>query len=321
MDMQMPFLLQDAVEKLLADMPQKAVRDAAAALSLRYRTDEKAPAGVRLLDSETEMRAYCAFRMPATYAALVRAMEMLRQSGVKEIATLTDVGSGTGSALWAADEVFGVRSAELIERESGMIALARQLAQEKWQEEIHWTQADMLAAQIPHADLVTASFCLGELNQDNAEEMVKKLWEAADRALIIAEPGTPAGYARIRRYVEVLRQLGAHMAAPCPSMGECPLAQEDWCHFTVRVERTRLHKFLKEGALPYEDEKFSFLAVTKEPAQPAQSRIRRRPLIRSGYVELPICRESTAETIRVSKKHPAYKQARKAEVGDQWEEM
>ena len=318
--MQMPILLQEAVEQLLTDMPQKAVRDAAAALSLRYRTDEKAPAGVRLLSSEDEMRAYCAFRMPATYAALVKAMRMMKACGAGEPASLTDVGSGTGSALWAANDVFEhIDEANLYERESGMIRLAQQLAKDRLDTHAQWSQGDMLTAQLQKADLVTASFCLGELNQDKAEEMVRKLWDAAQQTLLIVEPGTPAGYARIRRYLEILKDLGANMAAPCAAMGNCPIAAEDWCHFTVRIERSRLHKYLKEGSLPYEDEKFSFLAVTKEPVQPAQARIRRHPLIRGGYVELPLCREDAAETVKVTKKHPGYKTARKAEIGDMWE--
>lgn len=318
--MQMPPALQSAVDALLRDTPPGDVRAAADALSQRYRLDEKHPAGRRLLCSEGEMRAYCAFRMPATYAALVRAMEMLRQSGVRQVSSLTDVGSGTGSALWAAREVFGVQSAALIEREPGMIELARRLLQGTDDVNAGWTQQDMLTADLPPADLVTASFCLGELDQRDAEEMVQRLWQAARTALLIVEPGTPAGHARIRRYAALLRGLGAHMAAPCPSFADCPIAADDWCHFIVRVERTGLHRYLKDGSLPYEDEKFSFIAVTRGPATPAAARIRRRPLVHSGYVELPLCRDGAAETDKVTKKHPAYKTARKAQVGDRWEE-
>ena len=318
--MQMPPALQCAVDALLRDAPPGDVRAAAESLSQRYRLDEQHPAGQRLLRSEGEMRAYCAFRMPATYAALVRAMELLRQSGVPEITTLTDVGSGTGSALWATREVFGVQSAALIEREPGMIALAKRLLADVDDVDANWTQQDMLTADLPPADLVTASFCLGELAQPDAARMVQRLWQAARTALLIVEPGTPAGHARIRAYAALLRELGAHMAAPCPSFAGCPIAADDWCHFTVRVERTGLHRYLKDGTLPYEDEKFSFLAVTREPASPAAARIRRRPLVHSGFVELPLCRDGAAETVRVTKKHPAYKAARKAQVGDRWED-
>ena len=318
--MQMPPELQCAVDALLRDAPPADVRAAAESLSQRYRLDEKHPAGQRLLHSEGEMRAYCAFRMPATYAALVRAMDMLRQSGVPEITTLTDVGSGTGSALWAAREVFSIRNAALIEREPGMIALAKRLLEGTEDVAASWTQQDMLTADLPPADLVTASFCLGELNPQDAEKMVQRLWQAARTALLIVEPGTPAGHARIRAYATLLRDLGANMAAPCPSFADCPLPADDWCHYTVRVERTGLHRYLKDGSLPYEDEKFSFLAVTRTPASPAPARIRRRPLVHSGYVELPLCREGAAETIKVTKKHPAYKTARKSQVGDRWDD-
>ena len=45
---------------------------------------------------------------------------------------------------------------------------------------------------------------------------------------------------------------------------------DDWCHFTCRVARSRLHKLLKGGEAPYEDEKFAFLAVARQPVRQAQ---------------------------------------------------
>lgn len=81
-----------------------------------------------------------------------------------------------------------------------------------------------------------------------------------------------------------------------------------------------LHRFLKEGELPYEDEKFSFLAVTREAVHPAGARVRRRPQVHSGYVELPLCRGDRIETVKVTRKSGNFKAARKAEVGQRWEE-
>ena len=188
-------------------------------------------------------------------------------------------------------------------------------------EGVLWQRGDMLTAELPKADLVTASFCLGELAPQDAECMAARLWDAAERMLLIVEPGTPAGHARIRRCIEILRERGAHMAAPCPGMGDCPLGADDWCHYAVRVERSRLHRFLKEGELPYEDEKFSFLAVTREAVHPAGARVRRRPQVRSGYVELPLCRGDRIETVKVTRKSGNFKAARKAEVGQRWEEQ
>lgn len=317
--MQMPALLQAEIEKMLEGMPAQAVRAAAQSLSRRYRQGEKNPDGANLLRSETEIAAYAAFRMPATYAALVTALRMAEESGCGEMRTLTDVGAGSGSAYWAVREVFGEpERAVLVERENGMMALGQSLGAQG--EGVLWQRGDMLTAELPKADLVTASFCLGELAPQDAERMAERLWDAAERMLLIVEPGTPAGHARIRRCIEILRERGAQMAAPCPGMGDCPLGADDWCHYAVRVERSRLHRFLKEGELPYEDEKFSFLAVTREKVHPAGARVRRRPQVRSGYVELPLCRGDRIETVKVTRKSGNFKAARKAEVGQRWEE-
>ncbi len=313
--MQLPSVLQMRIEQLFINMKPNEVRSAAEVLSLRYRMGEKAPDGTRLLTSEQEMRAYCAFRMPSTYACVHRALEI---TGVTGFRTLTDVGSGTGCVLWAAEDFSeGLERADLLERESGMIALAKELAQEK--DNVRWTQGDMRKMDIPKSELVTASFTLGELAPEDAEKVVKRLWEATERMLLIVEPGTPAGFARIRKYMELLKDLGGNVAAPCPETEKCPITGEDWCHFTVRVERSRLHKYLKDGEAPYEDEKFCFVAVTREKVTPAGMRIRRRPLIEKGCVTLPVCCKEGIKEIKVTRKNERFKTARKAEVGDVWE--
>ena len=97
--MQMPWILQSAVERELEGCPAQAVRAAALDLSRRYRESGRAPDGARLARSAEEVRAYAAFRMPATYAAVSRALEIAREAGLPGAQTLTDVGSGSGSAF------------------------------------------------------------------------------------------------------------------------------------------------------------------------------------------------------------------------------
>ena len=60
--------------------------------------------------------------------------------------------------------------------------------------------------------------------------------------LLIIEPGTPAGYARMIALRSQLIASGAHVAAPCPHQAPCPLATPDWCHFAQRLPRSRAHK-------------------------------------------------------------------------------
>ena len=95
--MQMPWILQSAVERELEGCPAQAVRAAALDLSRRYRESGRAPDGARLARSAEEVRAYAAFRMPATYAAVSRALEIAREAGLSDAQTLTDVGSGSGN--------------------------------------------------------------------------------------------------------------------------------------------------------------------------------------------------------------------------------
>ena len=58
----------------------------------------------------------------------------------------------------------------------------------------------------------------------------------------------------------------------------------DWCHFAARVNRSALHRRLKEGQLGYEDEKYSYVAAaaTGHLARPASGRIVRHPVFRKG---------------------------------------
>ncbi|MGI5883899.1 MAG: small ribosomal subunit Rsm22 family protein [Candidatus Spyradocola sp.] len=317
--MQMPLSLQSAVERELSDCAPQAIRAAALDLSRRYREKGKAPDGARFAHSADEVRAYAAFRMPATYAAVSRALEMGVEAGMPGAQTMTDVGSGSGSAYWAARAAFPeLRRAQLLEREGEMIALAKRLAAGQ-AGEVEWIAADVREAAIPAADLVTASYCLGELRPEEAEPVVLRLWEAAAHALLLVEPGTPQGHARIRRYAEQLQGAGARVLAPCPAgNAACPLDGTDFCAFTVRVERSRLHRFLKEGELPYEDESFSFLIAAREAGSPPPARVLRRPRIRSGLVELSVCRDGEVRTETVPRSNPNFKRARKADPGSPW---
>ena len=75
------------------------------------------------------------------------------------------------------------------------------------------------------------------------------MWAKTRDTLLVVEPGTPAGYARIIALREQLIAAGAHVAAPCPHDGKCPLAAPDWCHFTQRLPRSRAHKQVKGAEL------------------------------------------------------------------------
>ena len=109
------------------------------------------------------------------------------------------------------------------------------------------------------------------------------------------------------------------MAAPCPTNGECTLPEDDWCHFTARVQRSKIHKQLKGGDAPYEDEKFCFIAVSRTEVEGA-SRILRHPKIESGKITLRLCTADGICDKLVTKKSPLFKAARKSDSGDSFGE-
>ncbi|HMC61129.1 MAG TPA: small ribosomal subunit Rsm22 family protein, partial [Candidatus Solibacter sp.] len=171
---------------------------------------------------------------------------------------------------------------------------------------------------LPPHDLVMAAYSLGELGQPKyVERWAELLWRAARVALVVIEPGTPRGYSLSLGIRDQLLKAGAHMAAPCPAAMACPLTPPDWCHFAARVERSSLHRRIKDAELGYEDEKFSYVALAREPVALPRARIIRRPRHAPGLIELRTCTPAGLGAEPVGKRdREAYRAARHAGWGD-----
>ncbi|MBI2505317.1 MAG: methyltransferase domain-containing protein [Candidatus Latescibacteria bacterium] len=320
--MPLPPQLQRAIEQETGRHPPKALSQAAAELSAAYRAEQ--PGGA-FITSELHRLAYAAVRLPATFAAVHAVFaEVRRRWPDLTVANLLDLGAGPGTAAWAAGEIFGeLESFTLVEADAGLIALGKALAragEHHLLEQARWAQGDLraLPAFAP-CDLVVSSYALGELGEEAASAVLRAAWAVTVQVLVVVEPGTVRGFALIRRLRDELIATGAHLIAPCPHQEECPLPAGDWCHFSQRLERSRLHQRLKEGALGYEDEKFSYVAVARHLLQPAPARILRHPLRHAGHAELQLCTPTGLQTLTVTRSDKErWKEARKAEWGDEW---
>ena len=110
------------------------------------------------------------------------------------------------------------------------------------------------------------------------------------------------------------------MAAPCPAESACPVVILDWCHFAARVERSSLHRRLKDGQLNYEDEKFSYVALTRNAVSLPEARIIRHPRHQPGLITLEVCTPTGLQTERITKRiKDKFRAARKSAWGDVWE--
>ena len=316
--MELPFALKAAIEEKCAAHPTADLIAAARNISERYRNESGH--GKRLLTEDVEALSYAVVRMPATFGAVSTALRHTLDCFEAPIATVLDVGAGTGAATWAVHEaVEGPLDITCLEREEAMIRLGSGLmAEDEVLSQVRWVRHDLAAAPVSQkADLVIASYALNELSEDKRAEVLRNLWDCAEKLLLIIEPGTPVGFAQLRKARETLIALGGHVAAPCVHQEECPLPADDWCQFTARVARSRLHKLLKGGDVPYEDEKFSYLAVAKESARPAECRILRHPQKESGCITLRLCTQEGIQDKAVTKRQgELFKRARKADSGD-----
>jgi ribosomal protein RSM22 (predicted rRNA methylase) len=161
------------------------------------------------------------------------------------------------------------------------------------------------------ADLVIASYSLGEM-----PSAASSLWTSANDVLLVVEPGTPAGYRTVVDARRIAIERGGFVAAPCPHDNECPLRDPDWCHFSQRLPRSSLHRSLKDATLPWEDEKFSYAAVSKiVPSRPS-GRVIGRPRYGKNIVRLPLCATAGIVQRLVPRSDPSYRKARKMTWGD-----
>lgn len=324
--MRLPAELLDAIQQETEKVDRRKLVQATAQLTERYKAaDFSSPAIV----TEAHRAAYLAVRFPATYAAICRVFaEMKSRAPQEEIATLLDLGAGPGTALFgAAEEFHALQHATLVEGDGAWIAMGKRLAAEpRWQNalKVQWLKQDLRSGlSCETHDLVVISYTLGELPQAAVEAVLNKAWKCAGKFLVIIEPGTRRGFAAANAARSALIANAAHIFAPCPHAGACPMAAAgDWCHFSQRVERTSQHRQLKGGDLGYEDEKFSYLVAAKNNSPAAGARIVRHPGKHSGHVQLALCTPQgwiENRTVTRSSKE-AYKRARKAEWGDVWNE-
>ncbi|QYC42647.1 Mitochondrial small ribosomal subunit Rsm22 [Nonomuraea coxensis DSM 45129] len=341
----LPDDLRTALDQALARHSPQELARSVARLTERYRGGASADA-VRLLGpsggpahvggpsgeaphirGQADVAAYAAYRMPATYEAAALAMRQAaaRVPGFEPLSQL-DAGGGTGAAIWAAGSVWpSLRQVTVVERDPHVIDLGRRLARAARAAGVRgtaWRQAAVAPGlDRPRADLATMSYALGELPERDRPDVVR--WLARDAAMVIVvEPGTPAGYATVAAAREVLLAEGLSVVAPCPHDRACPIEPgRDWCHFSVRLPRTSLHRQVKAGTLSFEDEKFAYVAATARPApRPAADRVLRHPQKRKGVVSLRLCTDTGGirDELVSKRQGELYRRARDAGWGDAW---
>ena len=123
-------------------------------------------------------------------------------------------------------------------------------------------------AKAEAADLVIASYVIGEIGE--AERTRARRTDVGEdpRHAAGRRARHAGGLCADHRAARATDRAGRACRRALPARRRCPLAAPDWCHFTQRLPRSRAHKQLKGAELPFEDEKFAYVALTRAP--PAQ---------------------------------------------------
>lgn len=315
MSPELPAALRAALERELAGASRRGLAERAAATSAAYRAGGTSASTIKGRD---DALAYALTRLPATYAAAaaVFAEAAARAPGFAP-ARLLDAGCGPGGASWAAVEAWpSIAEVAWFDASVPFLDLAGRLAGERLP--AHPIRGDLATGDFPRAGLVVASYALAEIAPPAQGRVVAGLWAACDGLLALIEPGTPAGSARLLEARAVLIAAGAQILAPCPHPGACPLAAPDWCHFSVRLPRSRDHRLAKGADAPFEDEKFAYLLAARPGVGSAASaRVLARPRAGKPGIDLKLCTEGGLERRFVARRDKAaHAAARRLDWGD-----
>ncbi len=286
----LPAELKAALDGRLRGFSRNDAAERSASISKTYRDG----GGSGAIRTETDALAYALARMPATYAAVTASLNALTEIRPDFAPkSLLDIGAGPGTATWAAAETFSsLQTFALLDANDALRTLALSLFSDSFRlREVSYerAEANSALAKAEPADLVVASYMINEIGDTGQRALAELMWQRTGDTLLVVEPGTPAGYARIIALRERLIAKGAHVVAPCPHDSACPLQAPDWCHFTQRLQRSRAHKQLKVAELPYEDEKFAYVALTRTPVANRPARVLAQPDVSKVEVAAKLC--------------------------------
>jgi ribosomal protein RSM22 (predicted rRNA methylase) len=318
---ELPAALRAGLARELEGVSRKGLAERARRTSEAYRAGRGSGGVIREAD---DALAYALARLPATYAACAA---VFREAAARAPAfaprTLLDAGAGPAAASWAALESWpGLASAVWLDESPRFLEIAARLAADGPEPlaRAERRRLDLTAGGTnwPAADLVACCYALAEIAAERQAGVVAGLWDACEGLLALVEPGTPAGFARLREAREALVGLGAEILAPCPHGGRCPITAPDWCHFRVRLPRSRDHRLAKGAELPFEDEPFAYLLAARPGiGAAAGARVLAPPRQGKAGVDLRLCTPAGLDSRAVPRRDKAaYAVARRLDWGD-----
>lgn len=246
-------------------------------------------------DQPWAQRAQLAYFLPLNYLRNKAVFDVFQNvTGLKQIQSLADFGSGLGAASFPFLLSNQVQSVLNIEQSSFAQNLHRQLLSDT---QFNQATKNWVSEDSGHTfQLVTFSYSLTELTK------LPKIAEKSDY-LIIIEPATQEDGRRLLEVRKNFLERGYQVLAPCTHQGQCPLLSQtprDWCHDRISItmpswfQEIEKHLPIKNRTLTY-----SYLILAhprvKAKAQSGKARVIGDLLMEKGKARQMICRGENRE--------------------------
>lgn len=288
-------------------------------ISKKYREENINSNSVVCNDKQT--LSYVASRMNETSIIVDKVLKTIFQVVDKsEVESVLDLGSGTGSVLWALENFFNNIKVTAVEREQCMQKYAKILCKDI-NLDIEYILQDVLSNEvkkIANSDLVLESFMLNEMTEADVTKTLDLMINKTNKYILLIEPGTPKSYQKMMKIRDYFLSKNLKVLLPCPHSDKCPLI-DDYCNFTVRLNRSKFIKNIKGAELGYEDEKYFYLLFSKEDNEKNINNIViRKPITRKSCVDLKLCNcNGKINNVTITKKDKEnYSKAKKLKQGD-----
>lgn len=299
------------LETLQKRYPLVHLQEAFLELNFQYRKERNS-----FITKEIHRFVYLLYRLPATYQVLSFVLNELKKWFSGELLSAIDMGAGHGASSNLLKEHFPtIKKISFLEKDREFAEFSEKLIDKPSGITYQWFYEDLSTYRFTQpVDLSLFSYTLNELGLEESLAILTKTFHQTNEILLIIEPGSKEGFERILSYRSHLIALGGYIMAPCPHQGGCPLS---WCHFSVRLQRSSLHRQIKMAEQNYEDEKFCYLVVSKNPFEAPYERVVDKVDPKSKMVILPLCTKTGFQKRTLTKgKNANFSTAKKLRWGD-----
>ncbi|MDQ3239691.1 MAG: small ribosomal subunit Rsm22 family protein [bacterium] len=280
-------------------------------LHLRYtngKTDKK------FVHDYVDALAYLGLRAPATYAQVFGALGAIVEMVPSWRPTsLLDIGSGPGTAAWAAIIHWpDLDKITCLDEDKDFISLGKQIIKDsEFGYYINWINRDVrsgISKDGKTYDLIIISNVLNELSTADQEILIREVFNHCKGMLVIIEPGTPRGSQIVSSIAEKLCKDGILLA---PYITNTFVEDKEYyLHFPQRFIRPdfqrRVRQQMRENskmASDWEESKYSYVVLSKFPAEKyCWGRIVGETTTQKGFLEVPVMTAENIGKIKVMKR-------------------